>query len=431
MTRLLVSNNSRFSRKFSNYQQFWFSSQSTSFHHYYCPSQYSPDRWYNSLYPSLLKPIRYCAIINKYSDINDRNKLLGINQIENAKNVCYQFLKEYPYGYYHSKDDNPQKDMIGNDHPVNSHNDDNNYPWPSPNLTSSLDRNNLSCYYPLDGASIFPILALNLQPTSQVFDMCAAPGGKSLIILSYLDLLAGGKLTCCDISISRRQRLSQTLQNYLPSNLLKLIPILSGDASLSKFYYHNQLYSKFDRILVDAPCSSDRHLIQSLKLLNQWSVSKIKTNIRRQYQLLYHACIICSIPGRIVYSTCSINIHENDQIIEKIIKKLNKKFQNYTLEDEDIPTSDATSTANTSDTIYVPYLTNIDASTLQLPYGEKTKYGWIILPDQCNGMGPIYFSIIDINYQPQDRKVNHTKRKVHTKSSRRKLLSLEFDDDDD
>lgn len=357
---------------------------------------YGSSRW-EVLLEALRKPMRSIALMNKFAVEDDCKRVLGIERSD-----CSQFLPNYQYGYLHieeevakvRKDETEEGSIVEMSEDV-SLKKKALYPWPSPSLPSSLDRNNLQCYYPLDGASIFPVLALNLTPTSKVFDMCAAPGGKSLVILSFLDLLRGGFLGCCDISSSRRLRLTHTFQNYLPPTLSSSIRILSGDASSPSLYHqHPDLFSSsqpfFDRILVDAPCSSERHLLHSPTELAKWSSNRSKVNSKRQFSLLYHALNTCAIPGRVVYSTCSLNPQENDDIVRRVLKYMNKRFQKLNLEKGGEEDS-------------MPQINLVEGESLKIPYGEKTECGWIILPDKYDGMGPIYIATMDLQHVERRR----------------------------
>jgi hypothetical protein len=379
-------------------------------------SLYGAERWIK-LCRALMEPTRYCALINKFADEEKVKQLLGIPQ------NCTQFVRNYPYAYLHidkkymSTDYDRREESISVIAPdpllpnmdsavnqlleheyqgkmVNKTKETLSYPWPSPSLPSSLDQDHLSCYYPMDGASILPVIALDLHPTSRVLDLCAAPGGKSLVILSYLDLLNGGSLTCCDISPSRQSRLFHTLQLYLPPSHLSSLHLLTGDATSSQFYHrHHQLFSslEYDRILVDAPCSSERHVLNSSKELQKWSPSRSKTNSERQSQLLYQALTHCLIPGRVVYSTCSLSPLENDEVVKKVVQKVNKWFlkQASVLSNNSLSSREVISQS-------VPLVTICDPKSLALPFGEETGHGWLILPDKCQGMGPIYLSVMEL-----------------------------------
>lgn len=67
-------------------------------------------------------------------------------------------------------------------------------------------------YFLMDGASLLPVLALDVKPGDVVLDMCAAPGGKSLAILQTL---APKLLVCNDQSPSRVQRIHKVMSQFL------------------------------------------------------------------------------------------------------------------------------------------------------------------------------------------------------------------------
>lgn len=64
----------------------------------------------------------------------------------------------------------------------------------------------------MDGGSILPVLALDLRPNDDVLDMCAAPGGKSLVALQTL---LPGALVANDLKISRTNRIHKVIDEYL------------------------------------------------------------------------------------------------------------------------------------------------------------------------------------------------------------------------
>lgn len=210
----------------------------------------------------------------------------------------------------------------------------------------------LKNYYLLDAASVMPIVALDIQPNESILDMCAAPGGKTLMMAWKLG--GTGNLCCNDLSFTRRQRLITTLKEYLDERYLQKIKITGYDASKWGLY-ERQAY---DKILLDAPCSSERHLLASPKELATWSVKRSKGLSVRQYAMLCAALDALKIGGFLVYSTCALCPVENDGVIERILKK-----RSGTVEIE-----------NTDFLI-----------------GEKTLWGKHILPD-VQGTGPIFYT---------------------------------------
>ncbi len=219
------------------------------------------------------------------------------------------------------------------------------------------DANGLSDFYVLDPASIYAASALEVRSGDDVLDLCAAPGGKSLILAQAIQ--DSGRLTCNEMSQARRSRLHAVLRQYLPQDLLQRVQVTGHDGS--RWCLHE--VEAYDRILLDAPCSGERHLLlpQNKSELNQWSPARSKNLAVRQYALLTSALQVLRPGGRLVYSTCSISNLENDAVIARLEKKRSGEF-------------------------------TILRKAFNL--GQSTEFGWAILPDH-GGYGPIYFSIIE------------------------------------
>jgi 16S rRNA C967 or C1407 C5-methylase (RsmB/RsmF family) len=214
-------------------------------------------------------------------------------------------------------------------------------------LDSSLEP-----YYLLDEASIVPADVLNVLDNEVVCDMCSAPGGKALRIFFQNPNI---KLYCNEVSQNRRYKLQKLIQSFIPQSLINNIFITGFDGAKLCLYQKNF----FDKVLLDAPCSMERHILNSKKFLNSWSKSRLKNVIHKEWALISSAIRILKTNGSLVYSTCSINPDENENMIERLINK------------------------------YPDSLKPIECSI-----GEKLKFGNIILPDKYNGSGPIYFCLI-------------------------------------
>lgn len=172
----------------------------------------------------------------------------------------------------------------------------------------------LAPYY-LDPASILVARSLDVEPGQCVLDMCAAPGGKTLVIAS---ILAGsGNLTANDRSSSRRGRLRRTLAAHLPDKLRRVLSVTSHDATKWGLYEQN----RYDRILLDAPCSSERHLLHSPKDLERWSGNRTKRLQIQSTAMVLAALEALKPDGILVYSTCTVSLHENEEVIERCRRK--------------------------------------------------------------------------------------------------------------
>jgi 16S rRNA C967 or C1407 C5-methylase (RsmB/RsmF family) len=219
-------------------------------------------------------------------------------------------------------------------------------------------------FYRMDPASLFPALALQVRPGEMVLDMCAAPGGKSLVLIEDLvgrgdepDL--SGRFVANEMSAKRRFRMMSVFKRYLPPEVRRMVKIKGVDASIIGL----ERKLTFDRILLDAPCSGERGVVNKKSELSLWKPKRSKNFGIRQYSLLSSAFMALKPGGRIVYSTCSISPYENDDVIAKLHKRHEGKFK-----------------------------------ILKSPFdeGESTQYGTQFLPDQ-KGWGPIFYSIIEKN----------------------------------
>jgi 16S rRNA C967 or C1407 C5-methylase (RsmB/RsmF family) len=210
-------------------------------------------------------------------------------------------------------------------------------------------------YYVMDYASYLCAKQLPIKQSDAVLDMCSAPGGKSLILAESLG--NNGFLVCNEISKNRRERLKSVLRQYHVDKMNFELTVTGKDGI--RFGVTEK--EKYDKILLDAPCSSEAHLLQNPKHLKEWSPKRTKKLASLQYGLICSALLALKKGGEMIYSTCSISPLENDLNIKKLIKKKADQFD-----------------------IVVP-------SQEVLKLGERTEYGVQFLPDQSNGIGPIYF----------------------------------------
>jgi len=209
-------------------------------------------------------------------------------------------------------------------------------------------------YYLMDAASILPIEALELNPGERVVDLCAAPGGKSL--LCALKLKNQGLLVSNDRSAARRARIHRIFDDYLPKTEQKNLKVTAHDASKWCLYEK----SVYDKVLLDAPCSSERHVLEDSKELSLWAPGRTKAIAVTQFAMLASALDIVKKNGMIVYSTCALSQLENDDIIRKLYQKRPDRFELIRKE---------------------------------FSFGEPTEFGWQVLPD-TTGWGPFYLAII-------------------------------------
>lgn len=219
--------------------------------------------------------------------------------------------------------------------------------------------------YFLDAASVVAASSLPLENAENILDMCAAPGGKTLVLASRMK--SDARLTSNDRAVPRVNRLTETCNSCLPEETRKRVTVTCSDAA-KMCKKQSECY---DAILLDAPCSSERHVLQDEKELAKWSPARIRQVTTLQWSLLSSAYRLLKNGGFILYSTCAINEGENDKMIERLLSK----FDGVRIRND---------------------LANECNSVLgnDFPKAVSTKYGNIILPDVSGGAGPIYFSLV-------------------------------------
>lgn len=274
----------------------------------------------------------------------------------------------------------------------------------SPAMVSLSD--GLRAPYYLDRASIVAARALRVRPGERVLDLCAAPGGKSLI----LALAAGpaGSLTANDRSSERRARLRRVLAEHLPPELLARVRVTGHDAS--RWGLHER--GLYDRVLADVPCSSERHLVASPRLADGWSPARTRHLAIQAYAILAAALDAARAGGVVLYATCALSPLENDEVIAKLLERRGPEVG------VDEPAAVAVELAGGSSPPLAadpapsagiapadpspppPHAGEATARRGPPPFGalgrpseaEATRFGLQLWPDRADGMGPIYFA---------------------------------------
>lgn len=217
--------------------------------------------------------------------------------------------------------------------------------------------NGLLKEYFMDLASILVAKTLPLENAQRVLDMCAAPGGKSLVLFSRLSQVSpAAEFIANEISAPRRAALTKVIQNYISMEDRRRVWVKGQDGVR---FGMNQPES-FDAILLDAPCSGEAHLMENKSEMSDWTLNRTKRLAIKQYSLLSSAWNALKPGGYILYSTCSISPFENDGVVEKLMKKKSEA--------------------------------RILRADLSIE-PERTKYGFQFFPDQF-GFGPLYGALI-------------------------------------
>lgn len=209
--------------------------------------------------------------------------------------------------------------------------------------------------YFMDEGSILAAEALPIQSGDTVLDMCAAPGGKTLVIASRL--AGSGHLVSNDRSAARRQRLASVVAEYLPPAWRETVSVTGHDSTTWGLFEKDA----YDKVLLDAPCSSERHVIADPSALDAWSPARPKRLAAQQFAMLCAALDAVKVGGLVLYSTCALNPGEDEDVIARLERKREGRWE--TVE------------------------TDVECA-------EGRTYGSIIMPDAAGGKGPLYFCLL-------------------------------------
>ena len=156
-------------------------------------------------------------------------------------------------------------------------------------------------------ASHMVALLVDAQPGQRVLDLCAAPGGKAAVLAR-----AAGSQALVVAADTHLHRLRATRENLERAGATHACLVaLDATASLP-------FSTEFDRILVDAPCSGTGTLAANPEIRWRLRPEDLADFHRRQTQLLVHALDSLAPGGRLVYSTCSLELEENEQVVAEV-----------------------------------------------------------------------------------------------------------------
>ncbi|MBC8245551.1 MAG: 16S rRNA (cytosine(967)-C(5))-methyltransferase RsmB [Verrucomicrobia bacterium] len=160
-------------------------------------------------------------------------------------------------------------------------------------------------FYVQDPSTLLAVALLDPRPSQAVLDLCAAPGGKTCHIAGRMNNT--GQLHALDISESRLKLLRENCGR------MRVTCATLGQADAAAT-------GEYDRILVDVPCSNTGVMRRRLDLRWRFSPSEAKRLADEQFKLLGQAAERAKPDGQLVYSTCSIEPEENEQLVARFLE---------------------------------------------------------------------------------------------------------------
>lgn len=392
-----------------------------AFHSRYAsPANWGNERWHNSLYPALAKPTRYAVLVNQYVPRSELDKVLSAVSSEELRPI--QLPKLPSDSQPEAAVAAPRILLLERIHPTTTGTEDGGtdkdtkdetfvFLPPQAVSTPSDPARQLMSHWNMDAASALAVHMLDVQPGDRVLDLCAAPGGKSValaqMIFQQLHASASSSATealegCLhsnEVDASRSKRLAVNLRAYLPGTLFSTnaIRVLRLDAADTRAVMQLPLGAGgYDKVLLDAPCSSERHIIHAhvkaaasghiADEMARWRKGSSKALAKSQAEILMTALRAVKMGGRVVYSTCSVESGENDGVVEKILAAVEKERKKLGLPWDvrfELGKERKKRGADTAD------------EALER-LSEETRFGRIAVPDLQGGgqWGPLFFCVI-------------------------------------
>ena len=168
----------------------------------------------------------------------------------------------------------------------------------------------LGYYYIQELSSMLSAIALSPAPDELVLDLCASPGSKTTQIASIMQ--NKGTIIANELKFNRTKILAANLEKCGVSNTI--ITRKDGIALCTRLAKETNI--RFDKILVDAPCSGEGTLRSSPKTFLMWNPKMIKKFSNVQKKLLATALQVLKPNGTLVYSTCTHAPEENEEVID-------------------------------------------------------------------------------------------------------------------
>lgn len=177
----------------------------------------------------------------------------------------------------------------------------------------------MGLYYIQEPSAMSAAALLAPKPGMRVLDLCAAPGGKSTQLATYLG--DSGLLVSNEINTQRSRILSQNIERMGIKNA-----IVTNEDS---FVLASHFPGFFNAIQVDAPCSGEGMFRKLPEAIEQWSMENVAICAARQKEILDNAAVMLKPGGTIVYSTCTFSREENEDVIEYF----SERHTDFTLEE--------------------------------------------------------------------------------------------------
>lgn len=351
--------------------------------------EYGAERW-GTLRQELARPTEYAALVNAYAPAGEVDRSL----LSAAPSDAYSLFR---LPALHAAGASPPTRLLCLTPRART---DGALPFPAAHPANADNAEaRLHTHWSLDAASVLAAHMLDVRPGNAVLDLCAAPGGKSIVLAQrlwperYADRPAAAHagagasvLHANEVDAPRNKRLASNLRSYLPPSLFRSgnVEVLRIDGAAPRAAHMLPFGEEgYDRVLLDAPCSSERHVIhahvkaqqagQVAPEMSAWKPNGSRSMAKLQLALLRNAWAAVKPGGQVLYATCSLSGAENDGVVSSFLER------------------------STSDTpgVHAEIVWDASDDPVLNATCERTRYGRFALPDrERSPWGPLYFCVL-------------------------------------
>lgn len=215
-------------------------------------------------------------------------------------------------------------------------------------LLSKTVEHSLGYFFMQNASSMVPPLIIDSKPDEVILDLCASPGAKTTEMAEFMENT--GAIIANDISHVRLKALRGNLQRCGALNTV----VTKGYA---ENFYKTGL--KFKKILLDVPCTATGTM--NPRILRQTKEEGIKYLSNLQKRIVTSAARSLEEGGMIVYSTCSLEKEENEEVMDYAVRELGLKIEK--IEIKNLPTQK-------------PFFERYDEAVknaIRIPFSERTE----------------------------------------------------------
>lgn len=187
------------------------------------------------------------------------------------------------------------------------------------NLGSTIEHQ-LGLIFIQEASSMIPAVVMDLEPKMLTLDVAASPGAKTTQIAQYME--NEGCIVANDVKFSRI--------NILISNLQRC-GVLIAKVTMKDGRFFKRYKDTFDAVLLDAPCSNVGMIRKNYKYLKLWKYKDVIGISKLQKSLILAAYTALKPGGVLVYSTCTLDPLENEEVVDYLISNTDAEIEKINL----------------------------------------------------------------------------------------------------